>query len=851
MTVEELQILITANTNGLRKEISQTQNSLTSMEKTADSTNKGVMKSFKWLKTGIIALGIGKIISSIMGGLSGAVNRFDSLNNYANVMSNLGVGADDANSSIKRLTEQLKGLPTTLDDAALSVQRFTSSNGNIQASTEFFLSLNNAILAGNAPIESQRSALEQLSQAYAKGKPDMMEWRTAMQAMPAQLKQVALAMGFVSADALGESLRSGETSMNDFMLALVKLNKEGVDGFKSFEEQARNSTGGVTTSITNVKTTIQRGIADIMQVIGRANIAGFFNGIAKAIDAVVPYIAAFVKITMMAVSAISRLFGGTKKSADSVSASASKATSSLGGIGKTATSGLDAATGSAKKLNKELGKVAGFDDLYVMDSGSNDSGSSGADVAGAGLGDLSGLDFNWGEKFDGVDKVSEKVEQLLGHVQKLGDFFDKYKVPIITTLAAIAAGFATIKIAGFVTGIANATTGVGAFINAAMNWGLLKTIWAGIVTTASSLLVPIVAIVGVVMAVTGAIAQLWQTNEDFRNNVITAWNGIKDTLQNIWNTVLSPVFDSIKSMLFNIWDLGVKPLWEGWVDFVASVVAAMSNLWTNTLKPLVDWFINYFMPPLVDIFHVLSGVVSFVMSTIGIVIGNAFKNIGVYIEGVIKVFQGIITFLTGVFTGDWKKAWEGVKQIFSSIVGTFKDVFKNTWDAIVKIFSAGGKIFDGIKDGIANVFRTIVNSLISGINRIIAVPFNVINGTLNKVRSISILGAKPFSGLWGENPIGVPQIPKLPAYEKGTNYVPEDGWAFLHKGEEVKPAKQGKPYENNDGDLLELLDLIAEQNALLRMLYEKDSDVYLDEAKVTNVQNKKRSRRMRALGFQP
>ncbi|WZU00611.1 tape measure protein [Erysipelothrix sp. D19-032] len=48
------------------------------------------------------------------------------------------------------------------------------------ASTEMFLALNNAVLAGNAPMDMQRSALEQLSQAYAKGKPDMMEWRSAI-----------------------------------------------------------------------------------------------------------------------------------------------------------------------------------------------------------------------------------------------------------------------------------------------------------------------------------------------------------------------------------------------------------------------------------------------------------------------------------------------------------------------------------------------------------------------------------------------------------------------------------------------------------------------------------------------
>lgn len=107
--------------------------------------------------------------------------------------------------------------------------------------------------------------MEQLSQAYAKGKPDMMEWRSLMTAMPAQLKQVAMAMGYVSTDALGEDLRNGKVSMNEFMDTIVKLNTEGTGEFQSFEEQAKNSTGGIATSINVAKTQVVKGVADMIQ----------------------------------------------------------------------------------------------------------------------------------------------------------------------------------------------------------------------------------------------------------------------------------------------------------------------------------------------------------------------------------------------------------------------------------------------------------------------------------------------------------------------------------------------------------------------------------------------------------
>ena len=221
------------------------------------------------LKSIVAGLGITKLISmgfnAIRNSMDDAITRMDTLNNFPKVMSNLGVSTKDAEASIKKMSDKLSGLPTTLDQGASAVQRFTSKNGDVKKSTNIFLALNNAILAGGAPTEQQASAMEQLSQAYAKGKPDMMEWRTAMSAMPAQLKQVAVAMGYVNADELGEALRKGEVSMDDFMDKISELNVKGANGFQSFEKQARNSTGGIRTSITVAKTQIVKGVADMIE----------------------------------------------------------------------------------------------------------------------------------------------------------------------------------------------------------------------------------------------------------------------------------------------------------------------------------------------------------------------------------------------------------------------------------------------------------------------------------------------------------------------------------------------------------------------------------------------------------
>ena len=106
-----------------------------------------------------------------------------------------------------------------------------------------------------------------------------------------------------------------------------------------------------------------------------------------------------------------------------------------------------------------------------------------------------------------------------------------------------------------------------------------------------------------------------------------------------------------------------------------------------------------------------------------------------------------------------KNAWNGIKEVFGKVGTFFKDTFEGAWKKVKDVFSTGGKIFDGIKDGIVSAFKTVVNAIIGGINKVVALPFNGINAALDKIRNISIFGAEPFKDLVSR--INVPQIPEL------------------------------------------------------------------------------------------
>jgi len=420
-TIDELSVRISADSSKLTSEVGKAERKISDFSKSTE-------KATKPLSTGMVAIGtavgnvLGNIVSkafqSINQHMDGAVRRLDTLNNYTRVMSNLGIAAQDSNKSLKILDDGITGLPTKLDDAASATQRLVATNGNIAASTDMYLALNNAILAGGAAIETQNTALEQMMQAYSKGKPDVMEWRAFLTAMPAQLKQIATAMGYTSTAVGGDlynALQSGEVNMNDFMFTIMKLNKEGVAGFANFATQARNATGGVATSITNLKTAITRGITQVLDVLGQSNIAGFFNGLSKAIGTAFSYVAAFVKIIKEAVAWIGALFGGSGSTSGLVKETGSAATNvdniSSGAAG--VASGLNDASKAAKKLN---GQLAGFDEMNVLSqqdtSGSGGSGSDGSGASGnAAIGD-----YAWDTS--AMEVATDKIDVLVAKIKK-------------------------------------------------------------------------------------------------------------------------------------------------------------------------------------------------------------------------------------------------------------------------------------------------------------------------------------------------------------------------------------------------------------------------------------------------
>lgn len=713
MTVEELQIVISAQTKSAKSELNSVKNEVTGLKNHVDKVTGSIGNSFKSIRNIVAGLGIASLIkSTILGNVDAAIKRVDTLSNYSRVMSNLGVGSVQANASVQKLSNKLIGLPTTLDDASGAVQRFTSVNSNISRSTDMFLALNNAILAGGASSEIQKSALEQLSQSYAKGKPDMFEWRSAMTAMPAQMKQVAEAMGFVNASALGEALRNGTVSMDQFMNTLMQLNTQGINGYQSFEEQARNATGGISTSIANMRTAIVRCMSEVMNTIGQSNIAGFFTNIAKAINSCVPYVVAFTKVVMVAVGYLTALFGGKSKKLSSsfggVSNNAKKAAGNTGALAKNMNdasnssqklskgaggtgSGLKKAAGNASKLKKELkGALAGFDAINNINSsnGSSDPSSGGSDGpggSGGSGGDIGGfsMDDSGAEEQKGlleeVDKQLEEIKKKVAEFfQPLKQSWDKFGAPMI---AAAVYAF---------NGVKNLLMEIGKS---------MYTVWEN--GTGAKTVELILKIFTNIFKIIGNISQ----------GLADAWNtaGLGDSIiQHLWN-IFNSILKIINEILKIVRDVTKAIDWTAVLGAVDVVLIIIDGLFS---------FIADNVGRILGILSVIAGLSLF--STLAGILGTVITQIQLAV-GVFSGWASLATALSGAFGilpqifASIVMAVNPVNIIIGAVIATVVDLWQKSKSFRDDIVSILGNIATIVQ----KVFLNIVAPIIDTVGKII------------------------------------------------------------------------------------------------------------------------------------
>ncbi|MDO5329004.1 MAG: tape measure protein [Coriobacteriia bacterium] len=374
----------------------------------------------------VLAMGLGKAMGAISSSLSGAITKIDTFERFPLIMQNMGFSAEQAAASIEQINSHLKGLPTSSVDAVNSIRQFAAMNGDLQRSTDIFLALNDALRIGGAGAEEQATAMQMLMRMYATGKVQSRGYVKVLQTMGGTLTEVAHKLGYSSAELGGdmvEALNKGKLSMDDFMNAIIDLDKNGGEGFKSLEERAKEMPLTIEEQMTMMHKSITGSLANIINEIGTQNITSIidtigntFKSVAGVITPVVKVFADFLNVIQPAVPAIAGVAATliTLKGAFSILSSGAK-------IAKT---GFDIVKGAASVAGGALEKlVAKFTAKSLIDSFASvreagvaigETGSSvkgAADKASKGASTMKGAGDTISQAGDTMSKGSKKASK--------------------------------------------------------------------------------------------------------------------------------------------------------------------------------------------------------------------------------------------------------------------------------------------------------------------------------------------------------------------------------------------------------------------------------------------------------
>ena len=747
MTLEKLQVLIEAQTKGFRDEISKVQNEVKRMTSTVNSEVNKVKNAFKNVLKGVsITYLVGKFAQLIKESSRMAMNVESAIQQITRTMG------ESTNQFLKWSKANALAFNMSQSDAMNYGAIFSNLVSTFSNGTQQTLQYTTDLLKASSIIAS----------GTGRTMEDVMERiRSGLLGNTEAIEDLGVNVNV----AMLQSTEAFKRFANGKSWDQLSFQIQQQIRLMAILEQTSNKFGGEVFSNTN--SSLQQLVAILKDV--ALNIGNAFLPI---MNVVLPILSNFAMglrtVTAYVASFMQTLFGYKPSNKTGVGG----ATGQVNSLGNAATK-----TGEkAKKAQKEVSRLlGGFDEINVLSKNSNsDSGGSGSNTPTTGGGVL---DFG----------STEIIE------------------PDTSGLESAVAKF--------------------------------KTIFAPVVESFENLkqsIKPIVDNIGEILL------WLW-------DNILVpfgTWT-ISEVMPEFFN-ILSGVFEIFNPILEVFMDLGAW-LWDSFLQPIASwtggiIVDVLSGL-ADVLKVIGDWMKEH----------------KEVIETIAIVVGSfalawglVNAAFGIY-YGILKAYNAIVYFAstgTTIFAGAMTalnlpllgivaavaaviaivllliKNWDKVKEVASNVWNSIKDTWNkasiwfdenvvqpvsdffndmwegikksssDAWDWILGLFSKGGQIFSGVVGAVGDVFKTIVNSIIGGINTVIAIPFNKINGLLNKIRDVEVLGFTPFDGFWEYNPLPVPQIPKL---AKGGIV---DSATLAVVGEAGKEAVM--PLENNTGWITEL-----------------------------------------------
>jgi phage-related protein len=466
--------------------------------------------------------------------------------------------------------------------------------------------------------------------------------------------------------------------------------------------------------------------------------------------------------------------------------------------------------GSAKKAKEESKQLAGIHD-EINNVQTNDNSSSGSGGGTSPSFDLSGID----------NQMSPLAQKLFDFFRPLVDSWNKYGEQVITASknAISGIGQAVGAMWGSVETLFTNGTIYSIIANILNSIGQIGRAWANAWNNDNNGTEIIQGIANIINDLTVAILNLVSSTgfQSFLDGILSAFSGIVQFMEPVISGFIQMSEVIIEIAMSTIGDLltliGNALQGIGQNEMAVNILKAIGEVIAIVVAGIIAWnTVQMVLNGLMGLFTILTspitliilGIVAAITAIIlviqnwGIILewlGNIWNAIVDFIVGVvtkwiefqkakfeflknivITVFTAVKNFIVNVWNGIvntianvWNTivtkvkegvsgAWNAITSVFGNIGNWFRDKFSQAWQAVKNVFSSGGRIFDGIREGILSGLKSIVNAIIDGINKVIAIPFNGLNAALRTIKNVNIMGLSPFGWI---STISVPQIPRL------------------------------------------------------------------------------------------
>lgn len=309
----------------------------------------------------------------------------------------------------------------------------------------------------------------------------------------------------------------------------------------------------------------------------------------------------------------------------------------------------------------------------------------------------------------------------------------------------------------------------------------------GLFSSASGFLGPVVSAIGgwpiaIGAAVGGALCLgttlLGDSKEEAKANLLGFFDKIWGSLPEGVKEPLRKVGETLKGWINDIGEKMGMGEGEGWNAFkqwcedtfdafydtgqrikeaVQPVIDWLSEAWDGWLGELVGNVVSFF-GKIVEFIQVSIGVICDIFMYLWQFVEPIFDGLGEAVNGFIEVINGLIDFFIGVFTGDWEKVWEGVKEIFEGIWDMFWGLVKAALNNVIGVIN---QAIDWIINTILDAINAVINLWIGAFNSI--TEFLGIDFKLDNVNM---------------------QVPQIPYLNTG-GYIKDEGISYLHPNEVV------------------------------------------------------------------